>query len=67
MQTYQSLGVMADTASNLPAALRERFHAIDWAAWRALPAALARPDANVFRIWVAARELTPLTLQALRD
>jgi hypothetical protein len=32
-----------------------------------LPAALARPDENALRIWVAARELTPLTVQSLID
>ncbi len=67
LQTYQLLGALADTANNLPEEVRARLPLIDWAAWAALPAALARPDANAFRIWVAAKELTPLTVQGLID
>jgi hypothetical protein len=32
-----------------------------------MPAALMRPTENAFRIWVAAKELTPLTVQSLID
>jgi uncharacterized protein with HEPN domain len=67
LQTYQLLGVMAETAHNLPAEVRARLSAIDWAAWAALPRALARPNENALRIWVAAKELTPLTVQGLID
>ncbi len=67
LQTFQLLGTLAETAHNLPAAVRARLSAIDWAAWAALPIALARPDENAFRIWVAAKELTPLTVQGLID
>lgn len=67
LHTFQLLGTLAETAHNLPAAVRTRLSAIDWEAWAALPAALARPDENAFRIWVAAKELTPLTVQCLID
>jgi hypothetical protein len=61
------LGTLADTARNLPAEVRTKLPDIDWEAWAVLPAALARPDENAFRIWVAAKELTPLTVQGLID
>lgn len=67
LQTYQLLGVVAETANNLPDDVRARLSAIDWAAWYALPIALARPDEHAFRIWVAAKELTPLSVQSLID
>jgi len=65
LQTFQLLGTLAQTTLNLPAEVRTRLFAINWDAWAALPAALARPNENAFRIWVAAKELTPLTLQSL--
>lgn len=67
LQTFQLLGTLAETAHNLPAEVRMRLSAIDWSAWAALPAALARPNSNSFRIWVAAKELAPLTVQSLID
>ena len=67
LQTFQLLGTLAETAHNLPTEVRTRLSAIDWDAWAALPVALARPDENAFRIWVAAKELTPLTVQCLID
>lgn len=67
LQTYQLLGTLAETARNLPAEVRARLSVIDWGAWAALPAALTRPNENAFRIWVAAKELTPLTVQGLID
>jgi len=67
LQTYQLLGVIAETAHNLPADIRARLSAIDWVAWAALPNALARPNEHALRIWVAAKELTPLTVQGLID
>ena len=67
MQTFQLLGALADTARNLPPEVRQRLSAVDWSAWDALPAALARPTENAFRIWVAAKELTPFTVQCLID
>ncbi|OYY92682.1 MAG: hypothetical protein B7Y41_14860 [Hydrogenophilales bacterium 28-61-23] len=67
LQTFQLLGTLAETARNLPAEVRARLSAIDWDAWAALPAALTRPNENALRIWVAAKELTPLTVQNLID
>lgn len=67
LETFRLLGVMAYTAHNLPANVREQLPEIDWGAWAALPAALMRPTAHPLQIWVAARELTPLTVQHLID
>lgn len=67
LQTYQLLGTLAETANSLPNEVRARLSAIDWPAWAVLPTSLARPDANALRIWVAAKELTPLTVQGLID
>lgn len=67
LQTYQLLGTLAETARHLSAEVRMRLPAVDWDAWAALPLALARPGEHAFRIWVAAKELTPLTVQSLID
>lgn len=67
LETFRLLGVMAYTAHNLPANVREQLPEIDWSAWAELPAALMRPTAHPLQIWIAARELTPLTVQHLID
>ena len=66
-ETLRLLGVMAYTARDLPEQVREQLPEIDWAAWAALPDALLRPNAHPLRIWVAARELAPRTVQQLID
>ncbi|MBI5007958.1 MAG: hypothetical protein HZB95_12645 [Nitrosomonadales bacterium] len=66
-QTLQLLASLARTAADLPAATRERMHEIDWAAWAALQVALARPAQHPLQIWIAIKELTPLTVQRLHD
>lgn len=66
-QTLQLLNDFAKTAANLPAATRERMHEIDWTAWAALRKALAKPERHPLQIWVAIKELTPLTVQRLHD
>jgi uncharacterized protein with HEPN domain len=67
METFRLLGVMAYTAHNLPADVRAQLREVDWSAWAALPAALINPTGHPLQIWVAARELTPLTVQHLID
>jgi len=67
MESLRLLGVMAYTARDLPANVREQLPEIDWPAWAALPDALIRPNERPLQIWVAARELTPLTVQHLID
>jgi hypothetical protein len=52
-------------ARDLPAPVREQLPEIDWPAWAALPDALIRPSEHPLKIWVAARELTPRTVQQL--
>jgi uncharacterized protein with HEPN domain len=66
-QTLQLLRSLAQTAANLPAETRERMHEIDWAAWAELAKILPYPSKHPFQIWVAIRELTPLTVQHLHD
>jgi uncharacterized protein with HEPN domain len=67
LQTFQLLGTLAQTARNLPQEVRKRLSAINWEAWDSLPLALAQPTQHAFRIWVAAKELTPMTVQSLFD
>jgi len=67
LQTFQLLGALAQTARNLPLDVRKRLSAINWEAWDSLPIALAQPTQHAFRIWVAAKELTPMTVQSLFD
>jgi uncharacterized protein with HEPN domain len=67
LETMRLLGVMAETARGLPANVREQLPEINWVAWAALPAALINPTVHPLQIWVAARELTPLTVQHLID
>ncbi len=67
LQTFQLLGTLSQTAHNLPADVKAHLNGIDWTAWAALPAALARPNEHAFRIWVAIKELTPRTVQSLID
>ena len=64
-QTFQLLASFAQTAANLPAETRERMHEIDWAAWASLRVALAKPAQHPLKIWVAIKELTPVTVQRL--
>ncbi len=66
-ETLRLLGVMAYTARDLPAPVRDRLAEIDWPAWAALPEALIRPNEHPLKIWVAARELAPRTVQQLID
>jgi uncharacterized protein with HEPN domain len=67
VQTLQLLASLAQTAANLPADMRERMHEIDWPAWAALRIALAKPAQHPLQIWVAIKELTPMTVQRLHD
>ena len=65
IQTLQLLRSLAQTVENLPAGTRECLPQIDWAAWGALKVALAKPSQHPLQIWVAIKELTPLTVQQL--
>ncbi|MBI3480112.1 MAG: hypothetical protein HY016_07135 [Nitrosomonadales bacterium] len=66
-QTLQLLGSLAKTAANLSAGARERMPEVDWAAWATLAIALSKPSQHPLQIWVAIKELTPMTLQKLND
>jgi uncharacterized protein with HEPN domain len=67
VQTQQLLGALAKTAGNLPAEAREHMPQIDWAAWVALAKALPNPSQHPLLIWVAIKELTPMTVQQLHN
>ena len=67
VQTLQLLGSFAQTAANLPVETRERMHEIDWAAWAALAKVLPHPAKYPLQIWVAIKELTPMTVQHLHN
>lgn len=64
-QTLQLLRSLAQTAANLPAGTREHMREVDWAAWAELAKILPYPSKHPFQIWVAIKELTPLTVQHL--
>ncbi len=66
-QTLMMLGNLAKACSNLPPSVCERLPQIDWAAWHAVKNALAKPDQHPLQLWVAIKELTPMTLQYLYD
>ncbi len=66
-QTLQFLDTLAKTAANLPAGTRERMPQIDWDAWAALKVALSKPSQHPLQIWVAIKELTPMTVRQLND
>ncbi|TAJ81261.1 MAG: hypothetical protein EPO42_02430 [Gallionellaceae bacterium] len=66
-QTLQLLASMAKTAADIPAQVQARMPQIDWGAWAELPDKLARPAQHPFQIWVAIKELTPMTVQHLND
>jgi hypothetical protein len=40
-------------------------HEIDWPAWATLAKLLATPAKHPLQIWVAIKELTPMTVQQL--
>lgn len=66
-ETLKLLGSMAQTAADIPAEVKQSMPLIDWAAWLTLPSRLAHPERHPLQIWVAVKELTPLTVQHLND
>ncbi|MDZ4201369.1 MAG: hypothetical protein U1C96_04385 [Gallionella sp.] len=67
IETLRLLGSMAQTAADIPAEVRGRMPQIDWAAWLALPQKLADSTLFPLQIWVAVKELTPMTVHHLND
>lgn len=67
VETLKLLKSLTATAANLPADVRERLHEVDWASWFALAAVLNKPAQHPLKIWVAIKELTPMTVQHLHD
>jgi len=64
-ETLRLLKSMSKTANSLPVETRERLHEIDWPAWATLAKLLATPAKHPLQIWVAIKELTPMTVQQL--
>jgi uncharacterized protein with HEPN domain len=64
-ETLRLLKSMSKTVANLPIETRERLHEIDWAAWEALAKVLSDASRHPLQIWVAIKELTPMTVQQL--
>lgn len=67
METLKLLNSMAQTAADIPPEARARMPLIDWTAWLELPEKLAKPAQFPFQIWIAIKELTPLTVHQLND
>jgi uncharacterized protein with HEPN domain len=67
IQTLKLLKSVTKTVANMPAEVRQRLHEVDWGRWDELAAILARPEQHPLKIWVAIRELTPMTVQRLHD
>ena len=67
IETLRLLDSMARTAADIPSEVRERMPQIDWVGWAALQIALVKPAQHPLQIWVAIKELTPVTLQHLND
>ncbi|MFA6972181.1 MAG: hypothetical protein WC208_12365 [Gallionella sp.] len=66
-ETLRFLGCMTKNVGYLPFNIKVRMPEIDWASWAALGVALQQPSQHRLQIWVAIKELTPLTLQYLND
>ena len=64
-ETLRLLKSVSETAKTLPEETRELLHEIDWATWLALPMVLESPSNHPLQIWVAIKELTPMTVQQL--
>ncbi len=64
-ETLRLLGSMTKNIAYLPFEIKVRMPEIDWASWAALGVALKLSSQHRLQIWVAIKELTPLTLQHL--
>jgi uncharacterized protein with HEPN domain len=67
VETLRQLAAMAKNMAYLPFDIKVQMQEIDWAAWVSLSLALQQPSHHRLQIWVAIKELTPLTLQHLHD
>jgi uncharacterized protein with HEPN domain len=67
IETLRLLASMSQTAADLPEEVRKDMPQIDWDSWLALRAKLARPAQHPFQIWIAVKELTPMTVHQLND
>ncbi len=65
-ETVKRLKAVAQAVEQLPGGARSTIAEIDWTRWQALGRELAAGAAGPLAVWVAVRELTPLTLNWLR-
>ncbi|THF65339.1 hypothetical protein [Pseudothauera rhizosphaerae] len=65
-ETVKRLKAIAQAAEQLPEPARAAIAEIDWARWQELGRELAAGSAGPLAVWVAVRELAPLTLNWLR-
>ncbi|MEK8033402.1 hypothetical protein AACH06_21495 [Ideonella sp. DXS29W] len=66
-EVQRQLALMADTLAAVQPQAQGPMPEIDWAGWRTVAAALARPGrAQDEALWFAARSLAPATLSWLR-
>ena len=65
-ETVKRLKAIAQAAGELPDSARSTIAEIDWARWQELGRELAAGSAGPLTVWVAVRELAPLTLNWLR-
>lgn len=67
IQTLRLLASMAKNAGYIPDGIKQQMPEIDWHSWQTLAAALVQPELHRLQIWVAIKELIPLSLQHLSD
>jgi uncharacterized protein with HEPN domain len=65
-ETVKRLKAIAQAAAQLPEPARAAITEIDWARWQELGRELTAGSAGPLSVWVAVRELAPLTLNWLR-
>jgi len=64
-ETLRLLKSMSKTANSLPLETRECLHEIDWPAWHVLAKVIDSPVKHPLQIWVAVKELIPVTVRQL--
>jgi uncharacterized protein with HEPN domain len=65
-ETVKRLKAVAQAVEQLPEGACATIAEVDWARWQALGRELAAGSAGPLAVWVAVRELAPLTLNWLR-
>lgn len=66
-ETLRQLKTLTRIIADLPAGTRDAMPEIDWEAWATLAEVLGKPTKHPLQIWVAIKELTPVTVQRLHN